>query len=84
MPRPKALGNSAAAIVASSTTYLARSQQVLFDVVILIQKGDKDAAITALQRISANNMAAYNALVLLSANEIHEAEQALLDQRNPL
>lgn len=81
MPKPRALGNVATAIVGSSVERIAENQRQLFDAVVLIYAGDKDAAVQALKVIAGNETVVLQALTLLRAGEISAAESVLIDAR---
>src|SRR5689334_19039142 len=81
MPKPRALGNVASAVVGTVTERLAQNHQNLFDAVVLIYAGDKEAAVEALKPIAANNALALQVLTLLRAGETQAAEELLIDTR---
>ena len=79
MPKPRALGNVASAIIGSSIERVAQNQKQLFDAVILIYAGDKEAAVNALKPIADNESVVLQVLTLLRAGEVQAAEELLID-----
>jgi hypothetical protein len=81
MPKPRALGTTAATIVSTVTDRLAANQRELFDVALLIFAGNKEAAVERLKPVSDNNTLALQVLQLLRAGEISAAQDLLIDSR---
>lgn len=84
MPKPRVLGNAAAVVVSTAMERLTINQSTLFNVVILIYAGDKDAAAAALQPIADNNALALQVLTLLRAGDIQGAQDLIMDARRPI
>ena len=78
MPKPRALGYVAAAIVGEATKRLSWNQQAVIDLVQLNYHGDKDGVAALAKTIAENDALAWKALSLLEMGKLHEAEDLLL------
>jgi hypothetical protein len=78
MPKPRVLGYIAQGIVNLSANQLALSRQAVIDLLILNHHGDKDGVAAMVKIIIDNDLLVIDALRLLQAGQLHEAQELLV------
>jgi hypothetical protein len=79
MPDPRPLGTVARQVVMTAVRALQHNQSDFFEVARRIQRQEQDEAVVALQKMSERNLAITQALILLSADKLADAELAIME-----
>lgn len=81
MTKPREVGIAAATVLGGVIDRVNDNQKALFDAVVLLSGGDKQAAIEALKRVSDNNNMLMQMLMYIRTGQISKAEDLLIDAK---
>jgi hypothetical protein len=81
MPKPRALGNTAKAVINDIIDILDTNQPAYFDVVIHLQRNEIESAVEMLRGMAEGNRLALKALTLLTNGDVTGADALLIEEK---